>query len=130
VNAGQIVHVDATFSSAHPSPQAASPASQQAGTIIVSSVPSGGQVYVDNQFRGIAPVSIYNVVPGNHIVNMKMGGYADWSTSVQVQAGQILQVPATFIPGGNPVATRAALPAEVIFAGLTMAFAFFVRARN
>jgi hypothetical protein len=130
VNAGQIAYVDATFSQASAYPQAASPASQQAGTIIASSVPSGGQVYLDNQFRGIAPVSIYNVAPGDHIVNMKIAGYADWSTSVRVQAGQVLQVPATFTPGGNPVATRAALPAEVIFTALTVAFALYVRGRK
>ena len=54
---------------------------------------------MDNQFRGVAPVTIYNVAPGTHIVNMKLGGYSDWSSSVEVPANQMVHVTATLVPG-------------------------------
>ncbi len=81
------------------------------GSIIASSAPSGGQVYVDNQFRGIAPVTIYNVAAGTHVINMKLAGYDDWSTSVDVPQNQIIQVSATFVAGSGttPTPTRAGL---------------------
>jgi hypothetical protein len=120
VNSGQITHVRATFVQATPDQQAPG-SSGQAGTIIASSLPAGGQVYLDDQFRGVAPVTIYNVNPGTHIVNMKLAGYSDWSTSVQVQAGQIAQVPATFTSTGSPVPTRAGLPVAVLVAALVTA---------
>jgi hypothetical protein len=122
VSAGRITEVNAVFARPAAALQGIpSPSSTGGGAIIVSSVPSGGQVWVDDQFRGVAPVTIYNLAPGNHIVNMKLTGYSDWSTSVQVQAGQMIQVPATFTPGTGTVPTRAGLPAAVILAGLAIA---------
>ena len=121
VNAGQVAHVDAVFAPVTSSPQVPGGESQ-AGSIIASSVPAGGQVYLDNQFRGVAPVTIYNVAPGDHIVNMKIAGYSDWSTSVRVQAGQAIQVPATLTSNGLPVTQRAALPVAVLITALVAAY--------
>jgi hypothetical protein len=121
VYSGQIAHVHATFVQSTTDQQALASVSQQPGSIHATSIPSGGEVYLDNQFRGVAPVTIYNVAPGNHIVNMKLAGSSDWSTSVQVDAGQVVAVPATFTPSGSPVPTRAGLPAAVLVAALLIA---------
>ncbi len=120
VYAGQISNVNATFTSPPPGQLSPPASSQDVGSIIVTSTPTGGQVSVDNQFRGIAPVTIYNVAPGTHIVNLKLAGYSDWSSSVDVQSNQMVTVPATFVPGSGtiPVSTRAGLSVVVIFIAL------------
>ena len=119
VNAGQISYVNAVFTQSPAVPQGQTTPAQATGSIIATSAPSGGQVYVDNQFRGIAPVTIYNVAVGTHIINMKLAGYDDWSTSVDVPANQIVQVSATFVPGSTtPVPTRTGLSPVAIIGAL------------
>ncbi len=54
------------------------------GTITVSSEPSGANVYLDNAYKGLTPITIPDVSPGTHTVELKLDGYSDWSTSVQV----------------------------------------------
>jgi hypothetical protein len=133
VNTGQITNANAVFTPspvAQQSPPAASPGT---GSVVVTSSPSGGQVYVDDQFRGVAPVTIYNVAAGTHIVNLKLAGYSDWSTSVDVPANQITQVPATFAPGSGtlPVPTRAGLSPVVVIGALVTGTVFLsFRARK
>lgn len=129
VNPGQISYVNAVFTPSSPVPQ--SPVTPATGSITATSVPSGGQVYVDNQFRGIAPVTIYNVATGTHIVNMKLAGYDDWSTSVDVQANQVVQVSAIFVPGSGttPVPTRAGV-APFAFIGALGVIILLSRARR
>ncbi|HUH79265.1 MAG TPA: PEGA domain-containing protein [Methanoregula sp.] len=121
VTAGQVTYVTATLTAAAPALQG-TPASSQTGSLVATSSPSGGQVYLDNQFRGVAPVTVYDVAPGDHIVNMKLAGYSDWSGSVTVQPGQVAQVTAQFTgsPGAAPT-TRAGLPAGVAVAALAAA---------
>jgi hypothetical protein len=103
VNAGQISTVNAALTSSQAAPQSLAPPSSATGSIIVTSTPAGGQVTVDDKFRGVAPVTIYNVGPGNHIINMKLPGYSDWSTSVDVTANQVAQVSATLTQGSGTV---------------------------
>jgi hypothetical protein len=115
VEAGQIATVDASSPSTYTTGstaglQSSASSSTAPGTIVVTSTPAGGQVTVDNQFRGVAPVTIYNVAPGTHIVNMKLAGYSDWSSSVDVPSNQMAQVHATLAPGSTlPVPTRPGL---------------------
>jgi len=119
---GQITNVDAVFTA--PSSvvqQGPGTTTQTTGSIIATSSPAGGQVFVDNQFRGVTPVTIYNVATGSHIVNMKLTGYSDWSSSVTVLADQMVQVPATFVPGsGAPSPTRAGLSPVLIISALAL----------
>jgi hypothetical protein len=126
VYTGQISDVNAVLTQIPVNQQGTSATSPAVGSIIVTSAPTGGQVYVDNQFRGVAPVTIYNVAPGTHIINLKLAGYSDYSTSVDVPANQVVQVPATFIPGGGPatVPTRAGLTPLVFI--IALAFGGFV----
>lgn len=122
VNAGQIADVNAVFTASSAVPQGPATASAAAGSLVVTSTPSGGQVYVDNQFRGVAPVTIYNEASGTHIITLELPGYSDWSTSVDVPAGQIVQVPATFAPGSGtpPVPTHAGLSTVAIIGALAI----------
>ena len=98
-------------------------AATQTGSLVITSSPAGGQVFLDNVFRGVAPVTIYDVAPGDHIINMKLAGYSDWSGSATVQSGQVAQVAAQFAPGGSPAAapTRTGLPAEAALSAVAVA---------
>jgi len=122
VNAGQISEVNAIFTPLPVNPQGSITTTPAVGSIIVTSTPTGGQVYVDNQFRGVTPVTIYNVTQGTHIVNLKLVGYSDYSTSVDVPANQVVQVPATFVPGNGsiPVPTRAGVSLVAIIGALAI----------
>jgi len=124
VTPGQIASVNAAFGS----PAVSVGAGTGAGSLIVTSVPAGGQVSVDGQFRSIAPVTIYNVAAGSHIINLNLAGYDDYSTSVAVAAGQMVQVPAVLVPksGAAAVPTRAALSPAVSLAALAAAAVLFV----
>jgi hypothetical protein len=120
VYAGQISDVNAVFSPS-PANQGLATSSQAVGSVIVTSTPTGGQVYLNNQFRGVTPVTIYNVAQGTHIINLELPGYSDWSTSVDVPANEIVQVPATFIPSGTtPVPTRAGLSPVAVIGALAL----------
>jgi hypothetical protein len=130
VSTGQIATVNAVFGqqAAGVLAQGAQPGVQgtlAGGSIIASSSPAGGEVYVDNQFRGVAPVTIYNVASGTHVINMKLAGYADWSSSVNVPAGQMVPVAASFTPGtaAGPSTTRASLPPTIALVALAAACA-------
>ncbi len=122
VNAGQISNVNAAFVASPASLQSPAASSQASGSVIVTSTPAGGEVYLDNQFRGIAPVTIYNVAPGTHIVNLKLSGYSDWSTSVDVPVNQMVQVPAIFVPGNGtaPLPTHTPLSPVTILGSLAI----------
>ncbi len=121
VYAGRISDVNAVFTPL-PVSQQSSSTSPAVGSIIVTSSPTGGQVYVDNQFRGVTPVTIYNVAQGTHIINLKLAGYSDYSTSVDVPANQMVQVPVTFVPGSGttPVTTRAGISPVAIIGALVI----------
>ena len=122
VNSGQISYVNAVLNQATVIPQSTTVSAGGEGTIVATSTPAGGQVFLDSQFRGVAPVTIYNVAPETHIVNMKLPGYSDWSTSVNVPGGQVTQVPAVFeaASGTLPVTTRAALSPFAILGALAI----------
>ena len=87
VYSGQITSATAVLTSSQ-TPQGA-PSTQQAGSMVAQSSLVGGQVFLDNRFREVAPVTIYNIAPGDYIVNIKFSGYNDWSGSATVQPGQV-----------------------------------------
>jgi hypothetical protein len=56
------------------------------GSISISSTPSGAKVYLDNEYKGLTPLTMENIVNGNHIVLVKLAGYQDWTQNVGVLA--------------------------------------------
>jgi hypothetical protein len=75
------------------------------GTISVSSSPSGANVYLDDAYKGITPLTITDVSPGTHTIEVKLEGYQDWSTSVQIAAGGTASVPASLTRTPTPTPT-------------------------
>jgi len=67
------------------------------GTITVSSSPSGANIYLDNTYKGITPLTITDVSPGTHTIKAMLAGYQDWSTNVNVVTDHTTYVHATLI---------------------------------
>jgi hypothetical protein len=114
VNPGQTVRVSATLVSQ----------SGTTGAIVVASSPSGADVYLDNRYLGVTPLTQTGIDAGTHSVMLTMGGYTDWTSSVQVAAGQTAQVTASMTPapipqesGSVPATVIGALGAVIVVAG-------------
>lgn len=57
------------------------------GTLILTSSPSGSEIYLDNQYRGTTPVTIPDVDVGTHLLEYRHTGYKSWSTSITASSG-------------------------------------------
>ena len=68
------------------------------GSLDVASSPPGAGVFLDNQFRGSTPCTISDVPPGNHTVELHMGGYRIWRTNGTMDVGGWASINATLIP--------------------------------
>ncbi|WP_241481307.1 PEGA domain-containing protein [Methanoculleus sediminis] len=77
--------------------------STSTGSISVTSSPSGAEVYIDNAYKGITPLTVDGIATGTHAVRVALGGYSDWSTTVQVGAGSTASASASL----SPVPTQA-----------------------
>ncbi len=81
------------------------------GTLAVSSTPSGSDVYIDNAYKGLTPVSISAVQNGNHVLLVKRDGYQDYSRSVTVMGDtQTVSASLVLIPAPTATVTTPAQP--------------------
>ncbi len=85
------------------SPPAAAPAAQPApsavavetGTVMVNTRPGGAEVYVDGRLVGATPLTLVDVAPGSHAIRLVRAGYREWTTTIDVAAGQEVLVAAS-----------------------------------
>ena len=56
------------------------------GSIRVSSIPSGANVYLDNEYKGLTTLTMKNIENGDHVVLVKLTGYQDWTQKVTVSS--------------------------------------------
>ena len=61
------------------------------GTISVSSNPSGAEVYINNDNKGVTPLTVI-LIPGNYTVNITKDGYSDYTTTSTVNPDLISTV--------------------------------------
>jgi hypothetical protein len=99
IEAGKLVQVNAPLEQSSRAPAAAS-------AEIVSN-PSGADVYINNAYMGITPLSFQNVPAGTYTVDIKMTGYNTYSTTGQVAPGQNIRVLAALSPVIVPTPTKA-----------------------
>lgn len=64
------------------------------GGLTVTSTPAGANVFLDNAFVGISPLTMQTVTAGTHTVSMKLDGYQEYSVPTQVNSGAISTVSA------------------------------------
>jgi hypothetical protein len=72
----------------------ATPASKEEGKIVLTSVPDGVDVYVDDSFVGNAPATL-KLPAGKHTVKVSQSGYAAWTKEISVFAGSEVNMKAT-----------------------------------
>jgi hypothetical protein len=75
------------------------------GQITVRSSPSGANIYLDNAFMGLTPLTLVNIPQGNHDIILKMNGYQNWQSAVSVPAGVSTDVSGTLLANPTPVPT-------------------------
>jgi PEGA domain-containing protein len=56
------------------------------GTVAVTSVPDGADIYSDGAFVGNCPATL-KVTAGKHTIRISMNGYKDWSREITIQDG-------------------------------------------
>jgi hypothetical protein len=99
--------------------------------VVVSSHPAGGDVYLDNIFKGTTPVTITDAEEGTHSVDIRLGGYLPWSRTVVVTGTTPVSVAAdlqaAFIL--SPAGLNAVLFALVVIL-LAGGFAFAARIKK
>jgi hypothetical protein len=106
--------------------QPLAPASSKGG-LSVSSTPSGANVFVDNNFIGITPLTVNNLAVGSHTLTLKSDGYQEYSTTVQINAGATSTVSAV-LPEVTPTPRSPLLPVTVL--GALFIVALLVRRKT
>jgi hypothetical protein len=114
VQGGNVVTINAQLS-----PNAPSPIPDTTGQIIVASTPAGAELFLDNTFRGITPVTLSDIPAGTHVVMARQAGYTDASQTVTVTGGQ--STPVALGLAEIPVTTKAPLAALPVLGALAIA---------
>jgi len=99
--------------------QPLSPSSGKGG-LSVTSTPPAANVFLDNNFVGITPLTINDVASGSHILTLKEDGYQDYSTTIQVNTGATSTV-AAVLPSATPTPRSPLLAVTVLGALLIVA---------
>ncbi|MCB9786570.1 MAG: PEGA domain-containing protein [Deltaproteobacteria bacterium] len=71
------------------------------GSILATSVPSGGEVRVNGAPRGTTPTVVDGVEPGDQLVEVFLDGYAPWQQKVTVGPGERAVVDARLETAGG-----------------------------
>ncbi|MDO9323926.1 MAG: PEGA domain-containing protein [Methanoregula sp.] len=79
------------------STSAPSPVSPGNGTLHVSSVPAGAEVYLDGQYRSPTPAVMYPVPAGQHTLEFRMNGYESVMYPVNVMKGGMEGIKVTLV---------------------------------
>lgn len=64
------------------------------GSVEVTSDPSGAEVYLNNAYKGVSPLTLNDLAPGSYTVAIKHNGYVDWTTTATVNTGTTTPVSA------------------------------------
>ena len=81
----------------------ASPVPPATGSIAITSVPSGAVVTLDGRMRDVTPVSIADIVPGNHEIMLSLKGYDDWIGILAVGSGHTSEINAFLVVSKEPL---------------------------
>ncbi len=101
-----------------PSGQAPATATAQ-----ITSTPSGAEVYVNNVFVGLTPLTFSNVVPGQYSIDVRLAGYNTFSATGMVTAGQNIQVFAALSPAAPVTTPTTKAPVSPVLAVMALCIA-------
>lgn len=89
------------------------------GDLYITSDPSLADVYVDNAYKGLTPITI-SADGGYHTVRIESSGYSGWLDSVFVTADQTATVYASLTPNPSPTKSPAPLMGLLGLAGAAL----------
>lgn len=99
------------------------PTPDTTGQVTVVSTPPGAELYLDNVFKGITPLTLSDIPEGQHTVTAKLGGYADTTQTVSVTGGQTTPV-ALGLAGAAPTTAKSPLTILPALTGLVIMAGF------
>jgi hypothetical protein len=112
VTAGSTYTIQATMVPVTPGP---TPITN--GVITVESNPAGAYIYLDNVFKGVTPLSLVNIPQGTHAILLRLSGYQDWQSSVNVPSGGSVDTSGTLAlstSSSSPTSIPTQSPIEVV----------------
>ena len=68
------------------------------GALVLTTVPDGASVLIDNVYRGSTPLTLGALEPGTYGVTFSRYGYAKLSTAVRVESGKTTEVSGVLLP--------------------------------
>ncbi len=111
-----------TSISASLTPKGSSPTPvQPTGGLAIASSPANAAVSVDNLPRGNTPLTVTDLVPGDHVVRLSSDGYLDYTTTTTVTSGQTAPLAVTLTVAPTPTSTSSPAPAPVLVVGVLAA---------
>jgi hypothetical protein len=124
VTAGRIMTLSARLSPVPPGP-----VKDTTGEIVVTSSPAGANIFLDNVFRGISPLTLADIPDGSHTVTVRMDGYTDQVQAVTVTGTTVTQVIVS-LAAIVPTATKAPAGVMTVLLGVFVMGAFAVLRRR
>jgi hypothetical protein len=101
-----------------------------AATAQIVSSPGGADVYINNQYVGITPLSFQNVKTGTYTVEIRLPGYTSYTSTGQVNAGQDISLNVALTPAPTPTTKSPASPLLVLLALGIVGLAGFLACRR
>ena len=98
------------------------------GTLEISSTPTGADVYINNEYKGIAPLTV-TLPTGTYSVTFKLTGYTESSVSATVNSGATSTVQGSLVPVSKPTQTGISA-ISIIAAGIIGSGAFVLLRRR
>jgi hypothetical protein len=95
----------------------------QTGGLVIASSPSNAETYIDNLYRGTTPLTVNDLTPGDHLVQVSEAGYVDYITTTTVTSGQTSPLAITLSAAPTPTPTTVPAPGPV---PVTMALAALI----
>ncbi len=74
------------------------PSEATTGSLDISSIPQGSEIYVDGVYKGTTPKILSDVPAGSHILELRYAGYTSLKKSVEIKAGTLSYVDASLSP--------------------------------
>ena len=112
---GKIVTINAQLT-----PASSGQGTDTTGEITVVSSPSGANLFLDNAFRGITPLTLSDIPQGSHVVTARLAGYADATETVTVTGGRTTPVALGLASAETTTAAKSPLTMGSLLLGLVI----------
>ena len=82
------------------------------GALSVQSTPSGADVFLDNEYKGITPVTLQKISTGSHTILIKNEGFSSYSGDVYIVPDQASALSVTLTASATPTRTPTPNPTQ------------------